>query len=130
MHCHSTAADKSAVVEWLNFKIVYTPPVGENDVNYSYIDYPQTGIGQVFSCFIKKEYGVENYAVCGASTKSFIDKGYLREIEERITEGDFLFIQFGHNDEKIEDPARYTSPCGTFIDNLQVFIAAARKHGA
>ena len=60
-----------------------------------YSTYPQTGIGQVFSLFIKKDYRVENHAKNGRSTKSFIEEGRLREIEGRIGEGDFLFIQFG-----------------------------------
>lgn len=44
--------------------------------------------------------------------------------------GDFLFIQFGHNDEKAEDPARYTSPEDTFRGYLAVFVKAAREKGA
>lgn len=95
-----------------------------------YSTYPQTGIGQVFSLFIKEEYHVENYAQNGRSTKSFIDEGRLRKIEEQIGEGDFLFIQFGHNDEKEEDPARYTEPFSSFIENLEHFIRVARDHRA
>lgn len=95
-----------------------------------YRTYPQTGIGQVFSLFIKDTYHVENHAKNGRSTKSFIDEGRLEAIEERIGEGDFLFIQFGHNDEKKEDPSRYTEPFSAFMDNLETFIKAARDHGA
>lgn len=95
-----------------------------------YTTYPQTGIGQVFSLFIKEEYSVENHAKNGRSTKSFIDEGRLKAIEERIGEGDFLFIQFGHNDEKIEDPARYTDPFASFMENLEIYIRVAREHGA
>lgn len=39
-----------------------------------------------------------------------MDEGRLKAIEEKIGAGDFLFIQFGHNDEKKEDPTRYTEP--------------------
>lgn len=95
-----------------------------------YTTYPQTGIGQVFSLFIKQEYSVENHAKNGRSTKSFMEEGRLETIEERIGEGDFLFIQFGHNDEKIEDPSRYTDPFASFMENLEVYIDAARTHGA
>ena len=49
---------------------------------------------------------------------------------EEIGAGDFLFIQFGHNDEKKEDPTRYTEPFSTFMENLEIFINVARKHGA
>lgn len=95
-----------------------------------YTTYPQTGIGQVFSLFLKEEYRVENYARNGRSTKSFIDEGRLQKIEERIGQGDFLFIQFGHNDEKIEDPTRYTEPYSSFMENLECFVKVARTHGA
>lgn len=92
--------------------------------------YPQTGIGQVFPLFIKKEYRVVNYAKNGRSTKSFMDEGRLKQMEEQLEVGDFLFIQFGHNDEKIEDPSRYTEPFSTFMDNLALYINAAKNCGA
>ena len=61
-----------------------------------YTTYPQTGIGQVFPLFVKPEYQVCNHAKNGRSTKSFMDEGRLKAIEEKIGAGDFLFIQFGH----------------------------------
>lgn len=92
--------------------------------------YPQTGIGQVFSLYVKEGVTVVNHAKNGRSTKSFMDEGRLAAIDESIGEGDFLFIQFGHNDEKIEDPTRYTEPFSTFMENLGIFVETARKHGA
>lgn len=91
---------------------------------------PQTGIGQVFSLYTREGVHVLNHAKNGRSTKSFIDEGRLAVIDEEIREGDYLFIQFGHNDEKSEDPTRYTEPFSTFIENLEYFINVARKHGA
>lgn len=95
-----------------------------------YTTYPQNGIGQVFCIFLKEGFHVYNHAKNGRSTKSFMDEGRLEAIKEQIGEGDFLFIQFGHNDEKSQDPARYTEPHGSFIDNLGIFIQAARERGA
>ncbi len=92
--------------------------------------YPQTGIGQVFSLYLKEGYTVSNHAKNGRSTKSFMDEGRLAKIDAAIGEGDFLFIQFGHNDEKEQDPTRYTIPGSTFDENLRTFINVARKHGA
>ncbi len=92
--------------------------------------YPQTGIGQVFPLYLRDGITVCNHAKNGRSTKSFMDEGRLEEIDRNISEGDFLFIQFGHNDEKDQDPARYTIPGSTFDENLRVFINVARKHGA
>lgn len=92
--------------------------------------YPQTGIGQVFSLYIMEDIRVCNHAKNGRSTKSFLDEGRLEPIAKEIEEGDYLFIQFGHNDEKIQDPARYTEPFGTYMENLKLFIDTARNHGA
>ena len=100
---------------------------GDSTVQYNDITtYPQTGIGQVFHLFLKPEVKVLNFAKNGRSTKSFIDEGRLAAIEEQITEGDFLFIQFGHKDEKKADPVRYTDPFGQYMVNLERFVNAAR----
>lgn len=96
----------------------------------NYISFPQTGIGQAFSLFIKQSVRIENYAQNGRSTKSFIDEGRLDAIDRRIGEGDFLLIQFGHNDEKMQDSSRYTDSFGSYQDNLRKFIETARRHKA
>ena len=59
-----------------------------------------------------------------------MDEGRLKAIEEKIGAGDFLFIQFGHNDEKKEDPTRFTEPFSTYMENLETFIRVARDHSA
>lgn len=93
--------------------------------------WPQTGIAQEFERFlVPHEVRVENHAENGRSTKSFIDEGRLALIYDRITKGDFLFVQFGHNDEKPEDPTRYADPDSGFPDNLEKFVNAARNKGA
>lgn len=93
--------------------------------------WPQTGIGQEFERFVKRcEVRVENHAENGRSTKSFIDEGRLAPIYDRITKGDFLFIQFGHNDEKPEDPTRYADPDSGFPENLEKFVNVACNKGA
>lgn len=100
--------------------------VQNNDVT----TYPQTGIGQVFPMYVKEGVFVLNHARNGRSTKSFIDEGRLCAIDKEIGEDDFLFIQFGHNDEKAEDPSRYTEPFSTYIENLEAYIGVARTHKA
>ena len=92
--------------------------------------YPQTGIGQAFDRFTAMDVCVCNRAVNGRSTKSFIDESRLAPIYDEITKGDFLFIQFGHNDEKKNDPSRYTDPHGEFIVNLGKYVNVARNKGA
>lgn len=92
--------------------------------------YPQTGIGQAFDRYTAPDVVIYNHAVNGRSTKSFINESRLAPIYNEITKGDFLFIQFGHNDEKENDPSRYTDPHGEFIDNLGKFVNVARNKGA
>ncbi len=104
---------------------------GDSTVQYNNITtYPQTGIGQVFHLFLKPEVKIENHAKNGRSTKSFIDESRLPAIYDKITEGDFLFIQFGHNDEKKEDPDRYTEPFSDYMINLEKFVNVARNKKA
>lgn len=104
---------------------------GDSTVQYNDITtYPQTGIGQAFQLFVKPDVNISNHAKNGRSTKSFIDESRLPDIYDQITEGDFLFIQFGHNDEKKADPARYTEPFSDYKINLGKFINVARNKKA
>lgn len=104
---------------------------GDSTVQYNGEDtYPQTGLGQVLDRFLAPDIAVSNHGKNGRSTKSFLDEFRLAPIYDKITEGDFLFIQFGHNDEKSEDPARYTIPEGSFQENLEKFVNAARNKKA
>lgn len=91
--------------------------------------FPQTGWGQVFHKIVKDEYEVINLAKNGRSTKSFIDEGLFKIVDDSIKADDYLFIQFGHNDEK-DDPNRHTDPFTSYQDNLLYFIDAARNKGA
>lgn len=95
-----------------------------------YVTFPQTGIGQAFDRYTREDVVVCNHAVNGRSTKSFIDESRLATIYNEISTGDYLFIQFGHNDEKIKDPARYTDPHSEFITNLGKFVNVARNKKA
>jgi lysophospholipase L1-like esterase len=104
---------------------------GDSTVQYNnYQTYPQTGIGQALGLYLKPSVTVANHGRNGRSTKSFIDESRLIPIYDRITEGDFLFIQFGHNDEKKADPTRYTEPFSDFKVNLGKFIHVARNKKA
>ncbi|MCD8131071.1 MAG: rhamnogalacturonan acetylesterase [Lachnospiraceae bacterium] len=104
---------------------------GDSTVQYNDITtYPYAGIGQAMHLFLKPGVEVINRARNGRSTKSFMDEGRLALIDAVISEGDFFFIQFGHNDEKIKDPARYTEPYSTFKENLKIYIDVSRNKGA
>ncbi len=88
--------------------------------------YPYCGWGQLLPAQFKHDVAVDNHAQSGRSSRSFIHEGRLSAILERIKPEDFLFIQFGHNDEK-PDPERGTDPFTTYKENLKKYIDAARE---
>ncbi|WP_150268854.1 rhamnogalacturonan acetylesterase [Paenibacillus tepidiphilus] len=91
--------------------------------------FPFSGWGQMLQYYFKHDVAVANHAVGGRSSKSFIQEGRLDAIMEEIAEGDYLFIQFGHNDQKW-DEARYTDPSTTYPEYLRQYIAVARSKKA
>lgn len=98
---------------------------GDSTVKHNRVDtYPQTGMGQMISRYLKSEVVVRNHAENGRSTKSFIDEGRLKKMEDEFVSKAIVLIEFGHNDEK-EDKERHTEPFGSFQDNLNQFIDAA-----
>ena len=97
---------------------------------YATADVPRAGWGQALPVFLRPEIAVVNGALSGASSKSFADLGRLDLILAAIRPGDVLLVSFGHNDEKADDPARYTTPYGTFQDYLRRYLDGARARRA
>ncbi len=87
---------------------------------------PARGWGQMLQPYFTDNVRVENHAASGHSTKSFLDSGRWQRILDRIQPGDFVLIQFGHNDSK-PDESRRTEPFGTFRDNLTRFVREVRE---
>ena len=113
-------------------------------------EYPKTGWGQTLAEFfgdtVKEEkaedctYGqsrryvtenvvVENRAIGGRSSKSFVEEGKLDDLLEDIKVGDYLFIQWGHNDATAVRPNRYVSP-ENFAQWILYYVDGARQRGA
>ncbi len=92
------------------------------------VRYPQMGWGQTLSDFFTNEIQVKNHAASGRSTKSFISEGLWAKLEEEGQKGDYVLIQFGHNDQKL-DQARSTQPFTSYQDNLRFFVNCARNAG-
>ena len=91
---------------------------------------PERGWGMMFQNFLDEGATVINYAQNGRSTKSFIDIGLWDKVQASIQPGDYVFIQFGHNDAKADDPARYAPAFGAYQDNLRFFVRTAKEKGA
>ncbi|MCV9927082.1 rhamnogalacturonan acetylesterase [Flavobacterium sp. LS1R49] len=91
---------------------------------------PEHGWCQVLQPFFNESITVENKAVNGRSTKSFIDEKLWESVYKSLKKGDYVFIQFGHNDEKITDSTRYTNPHTAYRHNLIRFVTESREKGA
>lgn len=91
---------------------------------------PRAGWGQMLAESFDQDVIVKNEASPGRSSKSFIREGRLKRILNQIQKGDYLFIQFGHNDEKINFPALYTEPATTYKSYLKQYIVGARQKNA
>ena len=90
---------------------------------------PLTGWGQVLNQFAAPGVSVKNWALSGASTKSFIDKGRWAALLSKVKKGDYVLIQFGHNDQKKNHP-KYADAAVAYPANLKKMIADVRAKGA
>jgi lysophospholipase L1-like esterase len=98
---------------------------------YSASLYPLTGWAQVLSgFFVADSVQVDDKALSGRSSKSFYNEGAWSPIKAALHAGDFVFIQFGHNDEKTSDTTRGTLPATTFKKYLSIYITDVLSKGA
>ena len=88
---------------------------------------PMTGWGHTFHQYFTDEVTVDNRAIAGKSSRSFIEEGKWARVIRDIQKGDYLFIQFGHNDQKRDH--RYTSPYNTYKNFLTQYISETRGKG-
>jgi lysophospholipase L1-like esterase len=91
--------------------------------------YPETGWGMPFVHFFDSTVIVKNIAKNGRSTRTFISEKLWESIEKNLQEDDYVFIQFGHNDESKEKVDRYTTP-EEYKSNLVKFISDTRNKKA
>lgn len=89
---------------------------------------PERGWGQLFRAFVDERAVVENHAMNGRSTKSFRDEGRWDVIYNQMQAGDYVFIQFGHNDEKVDRPKVGSVP-EVFAENLRRYVRETREKG-
>jgi len=90
---------------------------------------PEHGWGQMLPQLMTSEITIENYAVNGRSSRSFIAEGLWEEVKNKLQPGDFVFIQFGHNDQKVKDSSRYTNAFTQYRANLERFVKETREKG-
>lgn len=91
---------------------------------------PERGWMQMISQFFSADVVIDNRAVNGRSTRSFINEKKWDSVYKVLKPGDYVFIQFGHNDQKNADSARYTNPHTSYRYNLIRFVKETREKGA
>jgi DNA sulfur modification protein DndE len=91
---------------------------------------PERGWGQLLPNFFTNDVEIQNHAVNGRSTKSFINEHRWDTVMSRLKAGDFVMIQFGHNDEKSEDSTRSAPAHTLYKENLIRFINDVRSKAA
>ncbi len=91
---------------------------------------PERGWGMYLPEYLNGAVTVENHAVNGRSTKSFIAEQRWAKLISRVQAGDFVMIQFGHNDSKADDSTRYAPAHTLYRDNLTRFVQEVRAKGA
>ncbi|MBP5171312.1 MAG: rhamnogalacturonan acetylesterase [Bacteroidales bacterium] len=89
---------------------------------------PWASWGQVIPACFTDQVCIANFAESGEAANTFISARRLQKIEQMIKPGDYVFVEFGHNDQKQKGPGRgaYTS----FWNSMRQFVEMARAHGA
>jgi lysophospholipase L1-like esterase len=123
---------KQLLILCLTLMAFTTPPkkttvwlIGDSTMSIKEVKaYPETGWGMPFANFFDSTVVVDDRAKNGRSTRTFIEEGLWKPVAENMSEGDYVFIQFGHNDE-VETKKSYTSP-EQFTANLTRYVSEAR----
>lgn len=103
--------------------------VGDSTISVKLVSkYPETGWGMPFAIFFDESVSVDNRAQNGRSTKSFITEGRWKSVTDSLNAGDYVFIQFGHNDE-VKTKKTYTTE-EEFKTNLEKYVGESLKAGA
>ena len=88
----------------------------------------ERGWGMALQSYFDDNIIVDNRALNGRSSLSFINEGHWNKVLESMKPGDYVIIQFGHNDEK-DQATRHTDPGSTFDYNLAKYVRETREHG-
>lgn len=125
--CGATAAVRRLRIEPVAVPTVFL--AGDSTVTDQRFE-PAAGWGQMLPRFFKPGISVANHAESGETLKSFLIERRLDKILSRIKPGDWLLIQFGHNDQKTQWPQTYAEAATTYRDYLRAYAGEARRRGA
>lgn len=96
---------------------------------YDSARFPLTGWGMPFARYFDTTVSVNNRARGGRSTRTFLSEGLWQKVKDSLSPGDYVLIQFGHNDEAANYPDRYTPP-QDFVQNLILMVRETRAKKA
>ncbi len=122
--CLSFAPDKNEIITiyTIGDSTMANKPLEKNNL--------ERGWGQALGAYFDSRYvQVSNHALNGRSSLSFRNEGHWQPVLDNLRKGDYVFIQFGHNDEKPKAD-RHTDPGTTFNDQLKQYINETRSKGA
>ena len=104
--------------------------IGDSTVaTYKDSQYPMAGWGQMLKYFFGSDIQIINHAIGGRSSRSFWEEGRWTPIYEALKPGDYVMIQFGHNDRDASKPERYTS-IADYKAYLANYVKQAKEKGA
>lgn len=119
----------------VNYRKITCPTIyiaGDSTVTDQCADYPYapetsySGWGQMLSAYVTTDAAVSNHAHSGLTTESFRSEGHYAIVQSLIKPGDYLFLQFAHNDQKLD----YLKAAGGYRERMCSYIDEARKQGA
>lgn len=125
--CGPTAQLQSVSLERADVPTVYL--AGDSTVTDQRWE-PAASWGQMFPRFFGDQVAIANHAQSGETLKSFLTGLRLDKLLSAMKAGDWLFIQFGHNDSKSQWPQTYVPAESTYRDYLKAYIGEARRRGA
>ncbi|SFJ98368.1 rhamnogalacturonan acetylesterase [Caulobacter sp. UNC279MFTsu5.1] len=125
--CGPAPAVRRLRVEPVTVPVVYL--AGDSTVTDQRFE-PGASWGQMLPRFFKPDVSVANHAESGETLKAFLVERRLDKLLSRIKPGDWLLIQFGHNDQKIQWPQTYVEAATTYRDYLKAYVGEARRRGA
>ena len=125
--CSVLLSFSMAAQEKIVLRLMGDSTMADKDLSY---ENPERGWGQRLKSHVDTNVIVANYAQNGRSTKSVQTLGIWDRVKKDLKAGEYLFIQFGHNDSKESDTTRYAAPFGAYQANLRLFIDHALSVGA
>ena len=126
---------KGAALSGVQIEPVECPVIyigGDSTVTDQSADYPYapgasySGWGQMLSAYLDSRIAVSNHAHSGLTTESFREEGHYAILYDRLKAGDYVLLQFAHNDQKLD----HLKAEEGYRENLDRYISEIRKKGA